>query len=246
LFGFKYKRIRLLTIMFHDPIQEYRQKLTTMIPPFLLARRFTAAESWSKATTQEGTRYVGLFREHEPDFATILTHPRLLILGEPGAGKSTTGRALIKHIQEHGQPADIAVVASLKSYTGNLRNLLLENTPAIVLDAPALHRTYVLDGVDEVPVPHRHTLRADIQRLMSNDGTARIICTARQAFYAQHHEAFPDGVAVFHLLDFDDDDIRACTIQRNVNPDAFLTAAREADCAQELRNPFVLDAMLTQ
>jgi hypothetical protein len=217
-FGFQIRTDHFLTMMPRDPIEEYRRTITATIPPFLLARRFTAAESWSKATTQEGTRYVGLFREHEPDFATILTHPRLLILGEPGAGKSTTGRALIKHIQEHGQPTDIAVVASLKSYTGNLRNLLLQNGPAIVLDAPALHRTHVLDGVDEVPVQHRHTLRTDIQTLLSNDGTARFICTARQAFYAQHHDAFPEGLAVFHLLDFDDNDIRACTIQRNVNP----------------------------
>ena len=233
-------------MMPRDPIEEYRRTITATIPPFLLARRFTAAESWSKATTQEGTRYLGLFREQEPGLATILTHPKLLILGEPGAGKSTTGRAVVQHLHENGQPTDIAVVASLKSYTGNLPNLLLQNAPAIVLKTPELRRSYVLDGADEVPAPHRRTLRTDIQTLLTTDITARIICTARQAFYAQHPEAFPDGLAVFHLLDFDNNDIRACTIQRNVDAEAFLAAAREADCTEELRNPFVLDAMLTQ
>jgi hypothetical protein len=229
-----------------DPIQEYRRTLTANAPSFLLARRFTAAESWTKATTQEGTRYVGLFREHEPDLAAILAHPKLLILGEPGAGKSTTGKAVIQHLQEHGQPNDIPVVASLKSYNGNLRTLLLQNTPALVLDAAELHRTYVLDGVDEVPVQHRQTLRTDVQALLTAEVTAKIICTARQAFYAQHPEAFPEGMSVFHLLDFDSNDIRACAIQRGVDAESFLTAVREADCAEEIRNPFVLDAMLKQ
>ena len=195
-----------------DPIQEYQRTLTANAPSFLLARRFTAAESWTKATTQEGTRYVGLFREHEPDLAAILIHPKLLILGEPGAGKSTTGRAVVRHLQDHGQPTDIPVVASLKSYNGNVRTLLLQNTPALVLDAAELHRTYVLDGVDEVPVQHRQALRTDIQALLTADVTAKIICTARQAFYAQHPEAFSEGMSVFHLLDFDSNDIRACAI----------------------------------
>jgi len=229
-----------------DAIQEYRQALTASAPSFLLARRFTATESWTKATTQDGTRYVGLFREHEPDLAAILTHPKLLILGEPGAGKSTTGRAVVQHLQEHGQPTDIPVLASLKSYNGNLHALLLQSTPAKVLDTTGLQRTYVLDGVDEVPAQHRQSLRADIQTLLTTDATARIICTARQAFYAQHPEALPDGLSVFHLLDFDSSDIRACATHHGVDADAFLTAVHEADCGEEIRNPFVLDAMLKQ
>ena len=229
-----------------DRIHEYRKALAASNPTFLLPRRFISAEGWTKATTQDGARYIGLFREHEPDLATILTHPKLLILGEPGAGKSTTGRAVVQLLDDRGQPIDIPVIASLKSYAGNLRNLLLQNTPAAVLDAAELHRTYVVDGVDEVPAPHRQTLRKDIHDLLTADATGRIVCTARQAFYAQHPEAFPDGVTVFHLLDFDDDDIRACAAQRGADPDAFLTAVSEVNCAEEIRNPFVLNAMLKQ
>jgi hypothetical protein len=158
-----------------DRIQEYRRALAASAPAFLLARRFIASESWTKATTQDGTRYLGLFREHEPDLATILTHAKLLILGEPGAGKSTTGRAVVQHLHDHGQPADLPVIASLKSYTGNLRNLLLQNAPAAVLDAPELQRTYVLDGVDEIPVVHRQAFRNDIHDLLAADAMGRII-----------------------------------------------------------------------
>jgi len=121
-----------------ERIQEYRRSLAATVPPFLLARRFVAAESWTKATTQDGTRYLGLFREHEPDLPPVLAHKQALILGEPGAGKSTTGRAIVQRILDHGLPTDIPVLASLKSYNGDLRALLVRTTPAEVLDAPTL------------------------------------------------------------------------------------------------------------
>ena len=83
-----------------------------------------------------------------------------------------------------------------------------------------------------------------VHDLLSTDRTGKIICTARQAFYAQHPEAFPNGLSAFHLLDFDDNDIRACAINRRVDPDAFLFAVQEVECTQEIRNPFVLDVIV--
>jgi hypothetical protein len=193
LFGFKHNGSLLHSIVpTPDPIAEYRRALTAGTPPFLLPRRFIAAAGWAKATTQDEIRYLGLFREQEPDLATILAHPKLLILGEPGAGQSTTGRAVVQHLHNHGKPTDIPVVASLKSYTRNLRDLLLRSVPAIIIDATGLTRTYVLDGVDEVPAQYRQALRTDIHDLLTADVTARIICTARQAYYVQHPAAFPD------------------------------------------------------
>jgi hypothetical protein len=97
-----------------------------------------------------------------------------------------------------------------------------------------------------VPARHRQTLRAHIQALITEDVNAKIVCTARQVFYVQHPEPFPDGMGVFHLLDFNSSDIRASATQRGVDADAFLTAVRDIDCAEEIRNPFVLNAMLTQ
>ncbi len=229
-----------------DPIQEYRQSLAAHTTAFILARRFTAGEQWDKATTHEGTRYLGLFRENEPDLPAILSHARLLILGEPGAGKSTTGSAVIRHLNDHGHQNEVPIIASLKSYAGDLRAVILQRVPANILDDAALRRTYVLDGIDEVPAQYRTSLAADIQTLLVADSEGRLICTARQAFYAQHPDAFPPGMNVFHLLDFDDSDIRACARQREVDVDGFLGAVREAECTSEIRNPLVLDAMLKQ
>ncbi len=103
------------------------------------------------------------------------------------------------------------MVASLKNYKGDLRDLLIENTPTAVLDTTGLTRTYILDGVDEVPPRHREALRLQLHDLLTTDVTAKIVLTARQAFHAQHPEAFLDGLTAYHLLDFDDNETLAPT-----------------------------------
>jgi hypothetical protein len=223
-----------------DPIEDYRRTLAAQTPQFLLERRFVAEERWTKATTQTGLRYLGVFREHEPDLPAILTHQYLLLLGEPGAGKSTTSRAIVQHLLNNG-PA-IPVIASLKSYAGDLRGLLVKTTPGIVLDTPG--HTYILDGIDEVPTNHRQTLVGEINALRSNDTAARIIITSRQAFAAQHPDAIPTGLTTYHLLDFDDKDVTAYARHEAIDPDQFRTAIRNVNCEEEIRNPFVLTVML--
>lgn len=236
--------IPLRTVPDHDFLQEYRSTLASTAMRFLVPHRFVASESWTKATVGSGARYIGLFREHEPDLPAILMHKRVLILGEPGAGKSTTGRAIIQHVLNNGPATDVPVLAPLKSYNGNLRNLLTQDAPATVLDAPSVARTYVLDGIDEVPAIHRDALRRELNDLLTTETTAKVVLTSRQAFHVQHPEAFPDGLTIYHLLDFDDNDIRAYAAHRGVDADSFLIAVRDVDCEEEICNPFVLSVML--
>ena len=226
-----------------DLLQEYRQRLAASVPAFVRPRRFVCAENWAKATSQGGTRYVGMFRENEPDLPTILTQSQLLILGEPGAGKSTAAKAVAQHLLAKND-ATVPILSPLKSYNGNLRALLIQSVQPTILDAPTVMRTYILDGIDEVPTAHRDTLREDLRALVAADTRARIVLTARQAYYAQHPNAFPDGCAAYHLIEFDDDDIRARAEHVGVDTDAFLHAAGEVDADEELRNPFVLTVML--
>jgi hypothetical protein len=225
-----------------DAIQDYRRSLGANAPLFVLPRRFVADESWTKAATSGGGRYLGLLREYEPDLSGILVHKHLVILGEPGAGKSTTAQAIIHHVLSEGTATP--VFASLKSYEGRLRALLLGTTPAAVLDMPLLARTYVLDGIDEVSATHREALRKELNALLTEDLSASVVLTARQAFHAHNRGAFPDGFTVYHLLDFDDRDVRACARHHGVDPDAFLVAVRQAECKEEISNPLVLNAML--
>jgi hypothetical protein len=208
----------------------------------LLARRFVSDESWTKATTQDGSRYLGMFREYEPDLAAVLKQPLVLVLGEPGAGKSMTAQAARWQVLDSGQGTPIS--ASLKSYQGNLRELLDKSAPPTVLDDTTVVRTYILDGVDEIPRDHLTTLKGDLQNLIANDTTGRILLTSRQAYAAQHRNALPDGLKTFHLLDFADDDIKAYVKEQGTDPDTFLAAVRAAACEDEITNPFVLGSML--
>ena len=41
-----------------------------------------------------------MFRENEPDLPAILTQRQVLVLGEPGAGKSTSAKAVAQHAGE--------------------------------------------------------------------------------------------------------------------------------------------------
>jgi hypothetical protein len=226
----------------HETIDEYRARFLAMPRPFLLHRRFISDESWTKTTTQDGTRYLGMFREYEPDLTAVLKHPHVLVLGELGAGKSVTAQAARWQILDSGQRLPIS--AALKSYQGNLRDLLQKSAPAIVLDDNTIVRTYILDGVDEIPRDHFTTFQNELRNLLANDTTARIILTSRQAYAAQHRDALPGGLITFHLLDFADNDVKAYVNQQGIDPDAFLVAVRAAECEEEITNPFVLSTML--
>jgi hypothetical protein len=226
-------------------LPKYREDLADRVRiPFLLARRFVAAEGWTKAAIDGGLQYLGLFREQEPDLSAILAHERVLILGEPGAGKSTITKAAAQHLLDTGGEQNVPVFTSLKSYNGNLRTLLTQHAPAAILDAPELNRTYLLDGVDEVPAAHRSTLQRELKALLTNDAHARFFLTSRQAFHAQHPDAFLQGLPTYHLLGFNDEDIRAYATQKGVEAKPFLAAVREVECEEEIHNPFVLDVML--
>ena len=132
-------------------------------------------------------------------------------------------------------------LASLKGYNGDLRATLLQAAPATILDDNDITRTYILDGVDEVPPEQRAMLRQQLDQLPVD---ARIVLTARQAFYTQHKEAFPTGLTSYHLLDFEEKDIRAYAAHRGIDPEDFLAAAREMDVDDLISNPFLLGAML--
>ena len=225
-----------------EELQRYRQSLTAHSSAFILPRRFVAEESWTKAASAGGGRYLGILREYEPDLPAILAHKQLIILGEPGAGKSTATKAIIQHVLNSGTA--VPVLASLKSYVGNLRALLLRDTPVEILDAAQLAKTYVFDGIDEIPDTHRDALRRELNALLTTGTATRMVLTSRQAFHAHHPKAFPDGFTAFHILDFDDHDVRSCARHQDINFDAFIDAVRQAECQEEIHNPLVLNAML--
>src|SRR3989442_6039199 len=83
-------------------------------------RRFTTASETGEIPLEE-YQFRGVFRERSPDLAELLQHPRLLVLAEPGGGKSVVARAAVHKSLEAGR---IPVLAELKEYRGDLIGLL--------------------------------------------------------------------------------------------------------------------------
>ena len=143
--------------MIAEELQQLREQLLRDNPvdPLYVPRRFTAlAESGNISSDLEFRSY-GLLREREPTLKEVLTHPSIVIVAEPGAGKSVVGRAAVKHLFALNDR--VPIFAEMKQYRVDLPTLFRISTPRMLLessamlDGVALKRTYVLDGIDEIP-----------------------------------------------------------------------------------------------
>jgi len=230
-------------------LNDYREHLRAETAlDFYLPRRFSAATIEGGADPDLGFQWRGVFREREPKLEEILKHPRLVVLGEPGAGKSLVARAAVSEILK--DPERIPVFTELKQYRGDLRRLLESAAPRSILGPtiPAggdlLRRTYIFDGVDEIPQELLAAFGVELQTLLSADSGANVVMTSRQAFYVSQRSQLPQFPAAFHILDFSDDDIRDYLDKKGVDTEPFLEAVRLSDAEDEIRNPFVLSVMV--
>lgn len=212
-----------------------------------IPRRFSAVASGGDVPLEDyGLR--GVFRDREPDLQELLKHPRVLILAEPGAGKSVVAKAAIRELI---QSRRIPIFAELGSYRGNLNALLRAGAPAdlfvenLVIENLLRERTYILDGMDEIPSEALRALKEDLERFLRADPNAAVLITARQAFYVGHRGILPNIPAIFRILDFNDEDIHDYVSSWNIDPDLFRDAINRVEAQEEARNPFIL-AVLVQ
>jgi hypothetical protein len=215
-----------------------------------VARRFSVAKDKRGTDEELGYQFRGVLRDTEPELSELLKHQRVIVVGEPGAGKSVVAHAAVRTLIEERER--VPVYGELKQYrkATNLVGLLKVSAPAEAVEIGHLFegkpiaRTYVLDGVDEIPAEMLAAFGKDLDDLLGNDKDARIFLTSRQAFYAAHRESLPDISSVFHILDLSDEDIREFVENADIDCDAFLQAVIQVDANDEIRNPFVLQVML--
>jgi hypothetical protein len=232
-----------------EELQQYLAQLARSLPlDRYVERRFTASEDTGGIPVDMEFRFRGMLRDREPKLADVLKNTRVLILAEPGGGKSVVARAAVQHFA--GDGARLPIFAELKAYRGDLSALITAaappavRDPAAVVDGKPLSRSYVLDGIDEIPRGLLPQLGTDLQRLFEKDPSAPVLLTARQAFYAAHRDSLPTVTSLFHILDFSDKDVAEYVAKSNVNADDFLAAVRAADASEEIRNPFILSVMI--
>src|ERR1700678_2640295 len=139
-----------------EELRQYLARLLRELPlDRYVERRFTALEDTGGIPVEMDFRFRGMLRDREPKLPDILKHSRVLILAEPGGGKSVVARAGIHQFAREG--GRLPVFAELKGYRGDLLALISTAAPAALLDPAAavegrlVSRVYVLDGIDEIP-----------------------------------------------------------------------------------------------
>src|SRR5438552_998595 len=114
--------------MTKEELQKYCQQLSSRLPlERYVERRFTTATDTGEVTVDMDFHFRGMLRDHEPTLSDILKHSRVLILAEPGGGKSMVARAAVHKLiaEQHRVP----VYAELKEYRGDLSALTTRAAP---------------------------------------------------------------------------------------------------------------------
>ena len=223
-----------------DVLRRYLETILQAVPEDLsyIERRLISDEKWQKYAGDATFRYSGTLRKYEPDLPKLLENKRLVIVGEPGAGKSTVARTVARRFATTGVRTDVPVFLNLRGYAGDLTASLGTLIPHELLSSEAIGRRYVFDGLDEVPRELLHEAKTQINRLLATDRGCGIIITARQAFYAAHSRELGFNLAAFHLLDFDEEDLREYAELRGLNSQEYMDAIYAAGLYDEARNPF--------
>jgi predicted NACHT family NTPase len=165
-----------------DRLREYlRQLVTEHRDDLYIPRVFRRAEDWDKWA---GHDWRGHRFGNEPGLLALLEQRRVIVLGEPGCGKSTLASAAVRSAIDK---AWVPVLLKLREYKGDLstqiRNTLPDAVREDVLSDPSTPLLFVPDGFDEVPSELVSRLLEDLTRLERQRPDARLILTSRQAFF---------------------------------------------------------------
>jgi len=82
--------------------------------PFI-ERKFLPDEKWRRCSGSEAFRYSGVLREHEPVLDQLLSHRKLVVVGEPGSGKSTIAKEVARRLASREPIQELPIAINLRS-----------------------------------------------------------------------------------------------------------------------------------
>jgi hypothetical protein len=207
---------------------------------YYIPRRFTPVKESGGFPPDIARAYSTLLRAREPLIAELLQLPSLVVLAEPGAGKSTIARAAISALAARTDVVPIRISLLQCSAIRPLSTLIASALGGTRIESKDLTFYYVLDGLDEIPREYLGQTSDEIRELMRSASTAGILATSRQAFYVSNRERLPEFHSVFYLLDFSNNDIHAYLKMRDVDREVFISETQRLAFFDEIRNPFNL------
>src|SRR5213593_1439174 len=111
-------------------IQEYcrlvQERVTRENETVFIERHFEAAKDQGRFSL-EVLPYRGMFADREATLEKLLPKPRMVILGEPGSGKSTVLREAARRLALLQSGAQLPIFLPLRSYRGSLHDLAAAN-----------------------------------------------------------------------------------------------------------------------
>ena len=117
-----------------EELQQYLAQLSRTLPlDRYVERRFTALEETAKIPVDMEFQFRGMLRDREPKLADVLKHSRVLILAEPGGGKSVVACAAVHELARTKER--VPIFAELKGYRSDLSLLITKAAPAAVLES---------------------------------------------------------------------------------------------------------------
>lgn len=218
----------------------YRSRLqATSEVPHLVDRRFTISKDGGGYPPDIARAYSAILRAREPQISDLLKLPSVIVVAEPGAGKSTVTRTAALSLL--AMPEVLPVRVSLLECSGDrsVRHLVDAALDGIQPDA-SQQMYYLIDGIDEVPRELLNRTAGEISALRDEPQTAGMLATSRQAFYVANRDRLPAFHSVYHLLDFSDRDIERYVTSHGIEHSVFIAETKRLAFFEEIRNPFNL------
>ncbi|MGV9554724.1 NACHT domain-containing protein [Streptomyces sp. NPDC003522] len=187
---------------------------------------------------------------------TLLKSPRVVVLGEPGAGKSLLLKTEILRWCEKGDDSQVPVIVSLHSCNvsrDSIRDLIIaEFNQANVSGATSLvdkmlsagRLRVFFDGLDEVGRDDRERVERELREFSRTHAECSMIVTCRTAVY--DGQLSPDFDFVARIAEFDDASMRRFLnnwnkVEDSLNVNRVITSLRSnRDLMRIARRPLLL------
>lgn len=188
--------------------------------------------------TSNGIRRNNL--DKEDILNALLTHKRVVLVGEPGLGKTTELHYVaIALAEEHKY---FPIICSLSRF--DISQKIEDNLPKNWKAVPKNRLSFIFDGLDEVSSSNLNTLVLKLLSFCDNYPKALFLFSCRSSIFSNVIEGKFDSFKTFLLRNLDWTDITSYANKfHKIDGEDLLSVSHRLDLMRFAENPFYLDLM---